>query len=203
MDFLLNPNIAYVLLVIGFVFTLLAIITPGTGVLEVVAALLLAIAGYCVYKIGFNLWALVILVLAVFPFVYATRKPKRDWALVLSLVAVIVGSVYMFPGKGFAPAVNPILAIVLSILIFGFFWYVIGKTIRAHHTRPIHDLQVLIGQIGEAKTRIHEDGSIQVAGELWSARSKLSIPAGHYVRVTGREGFILDVEPAPAPDSNS
>ena len=203
MDFLLNPNIAYLLLVVGFVMTLLALVTPGTGILEVAAFFLLALAGYSIYKIGFNLWALVILVLALVPFIYAIRKPKREWALVVSLVAVIIGSVYMFPGKGLLPAVNPVLAFILSLLVVGFFWFVIGKVLKAQHTRPMHDLKALISQVGEAKTRIHENGSVQVAGELWSARSNKPIPAGQFVRVTRRDGFILEVEPAPAPDQKS
>jgi len=194
MDFLINPNVAYVLLVAGFVLALLAIVTPGTGMLEVGAFFLLALAGFSIYRIGFNLWALVILVLALIPFIYAIRKPKREWALALSLAAVIAGSVYMFPGKGLLPAVNPLLAIITSLLTVGFLWFTVRKTIQAHFTRPLHDLGKLIGQVGEAKTHIHEEGSVQVAGELWSARSEKPVPAGSFVHVIRREGFILVVE---------
>ena len=62
------------------------------------------------------------------------------------------------------------------------------------HTRPTHDLDGLVGQIGESRTAVHEDGSVQVAGELWSARSAEQIAAGSHVRVVRREGFILVVE---------
>lgn len=200
MDYLLNPNIAYLLLVFGFALALLALVAPGTGVLEVAAFFLLALAGFIIYRIGFNSWALIILVLALVPFIYAIRKPKREWALGISLLAVIVGSLYIFPSEGLLPAVNPILAISLSLLTVGFFWFIIVKAIKAHHARPLQDLKALIGQIGETKTRIHESGSVQVAGELWSARSHKPIPAGQYVRVINRDGFILEVEPASKPD---
>jgi membrane-bound serine protease (ClpP class) len=53
----------------------------------------------------------------------------------------------------------------------------------------------LIGSIGEAKTEINDEGSVQVGGELWSARSDQAIPLGARVRVIAREGFILKVEP--------
>jgi membrane-bound ClpP family serine protease len=52
---------------------------------------------------------------------------------------------------------------------------------------------MLIGQTGEAKTRVREEGSVQVAGELWSARSDKPVPAGSRVRVVSREGFVLVV----------
>ena len=194
MELLLNPNLAYVLLVLGSVLLLLAIVTPGTGILEVGALFLLALAGYAVYNLGFNLWALIVLVLSIIPFVYAMRKPKREAFLALSLLGVILGSVYLFPGAGFWPAVNPILAIVVSALTAAFLWLVVRKGIQAHGVRPSHDLGALIGQIGEAKTRVHEEGSVQVAGELWTACSEKLIPEGSRVRVVSREGFILVVE---------
>ena len=194
MDILYNADIAYVLLVVGFVLSLLAILTPGTGVIEIGAFFLLALAGFAIYQIGFNLWALIILVLSVIPFVYAIQKPKREWALALSIVGVIAGSLYLFPTTGFLPAVNPILATLISLLVAGFLWWAIRKVVAAHHARPLQDLQKLIGQTGEAKSRILEEGSVQVAGELWSARSEKPIPAGSHVRVLSREGFTLVVE---------
>ncbi|MBE3066731.1 MAG: hypothetical protein IMZ73_04750 [Chloroflexi bacterium] len=193
MEILYNPNIAYVLLVVGFVFALLAIVAPGTGLLEVGAFFLLALAGFATYQIGFNLWALIILILSLIPFVYAIRKPKREWALALSIVGVIAGSLYLFPSEGFLPAVNPILAALVSLLVAGFLWWTIRKVVAAHHARPLQDLKNLIGQIGEAKTRVQEEGSVQMAGELWSARSDKPIPAGSRVRVVSREGFVLIV----------
>jgi membrane-bound ClpP family serine protease len=60
--------------------------------------------------------------------------------------------------------------------------------------RPAHDLEALVGAVGEAKTSIHDEGSVQVAGELWSAKSQQSIPEGTHIRVTGRDGFRLVVE---------
>ena len=58
----------------------------------------------------------------------------------------------------------------------------------------MHELSGLIGQRGEAKTAIGEQGSAQVAGELWSARSDIPVPAGRAIKVIGREGFVLVVE---------
>jgi membrane-bound serine protease (ClpP class) len=195
-EFLLNPNIAYLFLMVGSVLTLLAIVTPGTGILEVGALFCLALAGYAIFNLGLNLWALILLVLCLVPFVYAIRKPKREWALALSIVGLIVGSLYIFPPAGWRPQVDPLFAILGSLLSGGFIWLAVRKTVQAHLSRPAHDLSALIGQIGEAKTEVHETGSVQVAGELWTARSEKAISAGRMVRVIGREGFVLVVEPA-------
>jgi membrane-bound serine protease (ClpP class) len=194
MELLLNPNIAYLLLVLGFVLTLLAIVTPGTGMLEVGGLFCLALVGYVTYRIGVNPWALVALVLALIPFVYATRKPKRGIWLAVSLVTILAGSIYLFNTDGWMPAVNPVLAVVISALAGGFLWLAVGKSLQAHHARPRHDLDALVGQVGEAKTEVRETGSVQVAGELWTARSNKKLAAGAAVRVIGREGFVLVVE---------
>jgi membrane-bound serine protease (ClpP class) len=194
MDILLNPNIAYILLVLGSVLLLMAIVTPGTYLLEGGAFLMLALAGYAIYRLGFNPWALIVLVLSLVPFGYAIQKPKRERFLALSLLGVIIGSVYLFPSNGWLPAVSPAVAVIISVLSAGFLWLVVRKGIQAHHTRPLQDLTALTGKTGQAKTPVHENGSVQMAGELWSARSERSIPAGSRVRVVSREGFILVVE---------
>ena len=195
MEILLDPNIAYILLVLGSILLLMAIVTPGTHLMEGGAIVFLALAGYAIYNLGFNVWALIVLVLSLVPFIYSIQKPKRELILALSLVGVIIGSVYLFPSSGFLPAVNPFLALIVSILSGGLLFLAVRKGIQAHHARPLQDLSTLIGKIGQAKTRVEDDGSVQVAGELWSARSDKPIPAGSRVRVVSREGFILLVTP--------
>lgn len=194
MDFLLDPNIAYLFLLAGVLLGLLAIIAPGTGMLEVGAFFCLALAGYAVYNLSFNVWALIILVLSIIPFVYAIQKPKRERYLALSILGLVVGSVFLFATDGWQPAVNFPLALVSSTLYAGFIWIAVRKTLQAAHARPMLDLSALVGQVGEAKTRIQKEGSVQVAGELWSARSEKSIPNGSAIKVVAREGFVLVVE---------
>jgi membrane-bound serine protease (ClpP class) len=194
MDFLLDPNVAYLFLLAGVLLGLMAVITPGSGIFEVGAFFCLALAGYAVYNLSFNLWALIVLVLSIVPFVYAIQKPKREWFLALSILGLVLGSVFLFATDGWQPAVNWGVALVSSVLYAGFIWIAVQKSLQAAHARPSHDLSVLVGQIGEAKTRIHKEGSVQVAGELWSARSEKNIPNGSPVKVIDRDGFVLVVE---------
>lgn len=64
--------------------------------------------------------------------------------------------------------------------------------------KPRMDLGKIIGETGEAKTDIHDEGSVQIGSELWSARSTVQIYEGSTVRVIKREGFILEVEAVPS-----
>ena len=192
----LNPNVAYLLLVGGALLAILALLNPGTGLLEVAALMLLVLAGWGIYSSPINYWALGLLLLGVLPFLFALRRSGRMVYLGVSIAALVVGSIFLFQGEGLKPAVNPFIALLVSVLVVGFVWLVAQKTLEAERARPVHDLKALIDTIGEAKTDIHAEGSAQVAGELWSARSQQPIPVGSKVRVIAREGFILDVEKA-------
>jgi len=194
MDFLLDPNIAYLILIGGVLLAMLALASPGTGIFEIGAFFCIALAGYAIYQLSFNWWALILLALSIIPFVYAIQKPKREPYLALSILLLVVGSVFMFPRTEGQAIVNPLVAIVASGLVAGFLWIAVRKSVEAASTKPSHDLTGLVGQIGEARTKVSDEGSVQVNGELWSARSEKPISAGSSIRVLRREGFILIVE---------
>jgi membrane-bound serine protease (ClpP class) len=194
MDFLLDPNVAYLFLLAGVVLAMLSLASPGTGLFEIGAFFCIALAGYAIYNLSFNWWALLLLGLSIVPFVYAIQKPKREPFLALAILLLIVGSVFMFPRSANQAIVSPLVAILGSGLVAGFLWVAVRKSMEATTARPTHDLSGLIGRIGEARTRINEEGSVFVAGELWSARSEEPIPEGSSIRVLGREGFMLIVE---------
>jgi membrane-bound serine protease (ClpP class) len=173
---------------------ILAVLTPGTGILEVGALFALALAGWAVFILEVNVWALIILILGIFPFLIAVRRSGQLIYLGAAIAALVIGSTFLFRGEGFRPAVNPFLALISSIVSGGFLWFAATKTLEAVLALPAHDLSVIIGQIGEARTAIHEEGSVYLAGELWTARSAEPIPVGAQVRVIDREGLIVEVE---------
>ncbi len=194
MDFLLDPNIAYLILLGAILLAMMALASPGTGLFEIGAFFCIALAGYAIYRLSFNWWALVLLGLSIVPFVYALQKPKRELYLALSILLLIVGSVFMFPRTEAQPMVNPLIAILGSGSVAVLLWFAVRKSVEATAARPSHDLTGLVGQIGEARTKVSDEGSVQVNGELWSARSEKPIAAGSSIRVLRREGFILVVE---------
>jgi membrane-bound serine protease (ClpP class) len=199
MEYIFDPNIAYILLAGGIIFTVMAILNPGTGILEIGALFTLLAAGVSVYGLAdqnmINWWSILIILAGMVFFIISVKIPKQPIYLVISIVLIIIGSVYLFRSdEWYLPSVNPFLAFTLSALSGTFFWIMTSKVLETKSIIPTHDLQSLIGNTGEAKSYIHKDGSVQVAGELWTARSKEPIQNGSEVRVIGREGFILIVE---------
>lgn len=196
MDILLNPNVAYLLLVTGLIVAALAMLTPGTGALEAGAAACFILVAYAMLRIPVSLWALVLLFVALVSLAWL-RTAKRPTYLFLFVAGLEIGALYLFRGQGLRPAVHPLLALPTVLLTGSFLWVATGKIIEAERLQPVHDLGLLIGAIGEAKTSVHQEGSVLVNGELWSAQSDQPIPAGSRIRVLGRDGFVLKVAPYP------
>jgi membrane-bound serine protease (ClpP class) len=199
MDIVLDPNIVYLLLAGGLVLTVLAIFNPGTGLLEIVALFTLFAAGWGIFTLVdqelINWWTFPIILLGLALLILAMRWPTKPAYLLVSIVCIVVGSAYLVRSDvWYLPGVNPYLAITVSVLSAGFFWVAGNKVLEARSIRPTHDLESLVGALGEAKSDVHADGSVQVAGELWSARSDEPISEGAQLRVIGREGFVLKVE---------
>lgn len=195
----LGPNLTYLFLVAFFFLAGVAILTPGTGLLEVGALVALMIAGWGVYTLPVNTWALVLLILGVLPFVVAVRASKKILYLIISIASLSIGSLFLFQsGVWWRPAINPILSLLTSVLVGGFFWFVFVRVLEAETAPPAHDLNQLVGAQGEAKTDFQggeEEGAVQVLGELWSARSSTPIRKGDTIKVVSRTGFVLEVEP--------
>ncbi len=195
MDFLLNPNVAYLLLTAGLFFTILAMLSPGTGILEILGLIMLILAGYSIYNLPINWWALLVLLVGFVLFFLAIRRPKNIAYLAASIAALVIGSAFLFRSDDWwLPAVNPFLALAVSLFLGGFFWVATRKVLEAESARPTHDLEALIGEVGVAKSEIHDEGSVQVSGELWTASSKEPISEGTQIRVVARDGFVLVVE---------
>src|ERR687891_2057117 len=125
MNFLLDPNIAYLILLGGVFLAMLSLASPGTGLLEIGAFFCIALAGYAIYHLSFNWWALILLGLSIVPFVYAIQKPKRELYLALSILLLVVGSVFMFPRTEGQAVVNLLVAATASVLSAGFLWIAI------------------------------------------------------------------------------
>jgi membrane-bound serine protease (ClpP class) len=191
---LMDPNVAYVLLVIGMVLGILALFSPGTGLLEIGALFAIVLAGIGASQLTINFWALAVLILGVVPFIFALRKTRRWIFLIITIAALIVGSVFFFVDAEGKPAVNFWLALVTSLIAIGLLWFIGIKGIEAIGLRPNFDLNKLKEVLGEAKTDIFKEGTVYIAGEEWSAWSEKQIPVGSRVRVISREGLILKVE---------
>lgn len=198
MNILLDPNIAYALLAGGLLLAVLALFTPGTGLLELGAVFTLLLAGYGVVNLPVNAWALGLGLVALIPLALAVRQRSQNRSTVLlvgGMLLLTAGSVFTFRAPQGGPAVSPWLAGLVSLGSSGLLWLMARKSLEAAALRVRHDPDRLVGMHGVARTDIRREGSVYAGGEEWSAEADVFIPAGTEVEILSRTGLVLTVKP--------
>jgi len=194
MEFLINPNIAHLIVVTTIMLLLTTILYPKRVVLKVLAVLFLGIAFYELLYLKANFWALVMATFSVFPFMMAIRQTEMRLPLVaLTILLLVIGSVFLFTDENGNP-VNLGLTGIISIFCAEFIWISVKRQININNPRRGPDPNSLVGLIGDAYTDIHEFGSVRVAGEIRQAHSENFIPGGSTVRILKDEGYTLFVK---------
>lgn len=199
LDTLLFPNLVYLVLLAGVWLAALSIVAPGTGVLELAALSTLILAGFGVLQLDVNFWALAVLAAGTVCFGLSIWRRGQALWLALAAVSLSLGSSFLFRGEAGGPGIDPLLTVVATLGTLGYFWVAVRKALLAARARPTIDPSALMGQIGETRTELDPTGSVYAGGELWTARADTPIPSGSPVRVVGREGLILTVEPVERP----
>jgi membrane-bound ClpP family serine protease len=193
-NYLLDPNVSYFLLVSGLMLAVLALFAPGTGIIEVGALFTLALAGYGIANLPTNTWALVLMLVGALGFVLSLRFMHMRILLVLATLVLVIGSIFLFRQTNASAAINPVFATVFSIGAVGILWFMGEKGIDAMRRKPAHGLSTIVGEIGSAVTDISAEGTVYLRAENWSAHSDKLIRAGAKIKVIGRDGLVLMVE---------
>lgn len=197
MEFLINPNIAYLSIVGAVLFVMLTFVMPRSRIPFVGFVICLALAWYEISQLKADFWPLIIAVLSPIPFYIAVRTSRLHYPLLfLSLIALTIGSYFIFTDQNGTPTVNLNLVIGVSFLCALFAWGAYNRQIQKRNEEGIYDPDSVVGLIGEARTEIDSSGLVLLEGELWRARSKTPIPAGSKVRVIRSGGGLLTVQKA-------
>jgi membrane-bound serine protease (ClpP class) len=197
MEFLINPNIAYLLIFTAVMLSLWAFNDPQSTWQKVGMVLCFAAAGYELLYLKWNPMALLVVALSPLPLFIAIRQARLNSPLFLiTILMLTMGSTFLFVDQNNRPVANYGLAAIVSVFCSTFIWIGIGRMRNAEGVRLSNDPDSVVGMIGEVRTDIesHSAGSVLVDGELWQARSKNPIPAGARVRVLRQDGFWLTVK---------
>ena len=191
-----NPTVAYILLMIGFYGLLLEGYNPGAIVPGTVGAICLLLALYALQILPVNYAGLLLILLGLMLMVAEAFAPSFGALGLGGVVAFVAGSVILMdtdvPGFEIAIEVIGGVALVASVLMGG----LILMAIRAFRRPVMAGAEEIEGGHGEAMTAIDSrQGEIWIRSERWQARSEVPIEKGESVRVTARDGLILQVEP--------
>ena len=194
LNFLLDPDVAYVVLVLAFVISILAMLAPGTGILEVVALAALVAAGYGIANNPVNTWAFIPILAGTVLIFVTMRRTSRWFYLAAAIAILVIGTAFLYKGSAGIFAADTMLVFLVSASMGVFIWIIGHYTRKAFNQKTTRDLSRLIGMTGRATTDIHMSGSVHVNSEEWSAISDKPIPAGSTITVIECNGLVLKVE---------
>ena len=197
MAFITNPNVAYLALIVGLVMLVVAVTTPGTGLAEVIAVISLAVALIGLVQLSAN-FAGVVLIIAAFVLFALDVTQTQHGALTLGgAVALLVGSLLLFPAGEGGPTLSPWLIAGVTIVMAGVSLVFFSALVRWRKQHRVDNAaQGVVGQRGVVKTATTPltPGTAQVAGQLWTIEAGEPIEPGTEVEVVGREGLTLKVK---------
>lgn len=196
LNVLANPNIAYILLLLGFYGLLYEITHPGVGFPGVAGAICIILAFFSLQILPTNYTGLALIFLAIILFIAEAKVPGFGLLTLGGIVCMILGSLILFESPYKIMRVSLMLVISSSLATAGITIFLVGAVVKAHKRRIISGKEGLIGEIGQAKTDIGVDkeGKVFVHGETWNAIAHEEIKKGEKIKVVKVDEMSLIVE---------
>ena len=199
LSLLTNPNIVFLLLSIGVQAILIEMSSPGGWVAGTIGVVSLALVVYSFGILPVNLFGLTFLVLAFALFILDIKAPTHGALTAAGIASFIAGSLILFNSvrtPGF-PSVSVPLVVGTGIFLALSFSIIISFAIRALKAPAVMGKESLVGKTGVVSQVLDPVGSVQLAGELWSAELAEPgepLPQGTRVVVTMINGLKLKVK---------
>jgi len=194
LDKISNPNIAYILLLLGIYGIFFELSNPGAIFPGVVGGIFLILAFFALQMLPINYAGLALILLGVIFFIAEIKVISHGLLAVGGTISVLIGSVMLIenPTQYLRISWSVILPAVIFTAIF--FLFALSMAIRAHRKKPTTGKEGLVGEKGEARTDIMPEGQVFLHGEIWNAISDEPIKKGEMVKVVSTEGLKIKVE---------
>ncbi len=190
---LINPNIAYLLLVIGLWSAITAFLVPGTGLPEAIAAVCLVLGVTGLTQLPINAVGAAMIALAFVLFLLEFKVMSHGALTVGGVVSFALGSLFLVRPTEAQPGVSIAVVSMTTLATVVFFVVAVRAALRTYRQPIFSSRQRIVGAQGVVKQTIAPVGAVQVKSELWTAVADEQVAAGEKVVVTGIEGLRLRV----------
>lgn len=199
LDRLSDPNIAYILFLAGLMGLYFELSNPGLIFPGVVGGISLILAFFAFQTLPINYAGVLLIIFAIILFIVEIKIPSFGLLTIGGVISMVLGSIMLYKGE-FSPTMPEISVswdvLIPSVLFVAiFFIVVVGKAIQIHKKKATTGPQGLVGEEGEAITRLAPKGKVFIHGEIWKARSAgEKIKAKSQIRVISVSRLTLTVE---------
>ena len=191
-----NPNVAYVLMMLGFLGLFFELSNPGVILPGVVGGISLILAFFAFQTLPVNYAGVLLILLAIVLFIAEIKIVSHGMLTVGGVISMVLGSLLLFesPEPYLRVSWSVIIVTVLSTTVFAVF--AVTLAVRAHRRKPVSGREGLVGETGRAETAVGEDGKVFVRGEYWQAFSDERIAQNDEIEVVAVEGMRVKVRKA-------
>jgi membrane-bound serine protease (ClpP class) len=193
---IIDPNIAYILFIIGFYGILFELSNPGSILPGVVGGICLLLAFLAFQALPVNLAGVFLIVFSMVLFAIDVKVQSHGILTLGGVVSLFLGSLILLGGDSGAARVS--LSVILTAVgvTVVFFVFVVGAAFRAQRRKPVTGIQGLIGERGTALSDLAPSGQVFLHGEYWTAQADAPIAKGSTVVVDRVDGLLLKVKQA-------
>jgi len=191
-----DPNIAYILLMLGFYGLMFELYSPGAIFPGIVGVICLILAFYSLHTLPVNYAGLALIIFALLLFILEIKIVSHGVLAIGGIISLLLGSMMLIrTGSGEIGRISWSVIISTVVVTALFFLFVIGMGLKAQRLKPFTGIESLIGETGEARELLNPSGMVLLHGELWQAESVSGeIDIGEKIRVQRMQGFKLFVE---------
>ena len=187
-----DPNIAYILMLIGLAGLYFEFSNPGAIIPGVLGAISLILAFFSFQTLPVNYAGLLLIALAVVFFVLETQVPSYGILSLGGLVSLTLGFLMLFDEAGIS-----LKLMMPTLLLIGIFFFAVASlAYRSYRAKPKGGKDGLLGEVGIVQERVDPEGLVFVHGEYWKACSRERLEPGDRVEVEGVKGLLLEVKRA-------
>ena len=179
-----DPNVAYMLMLLGFYGLFFELTNPGSIFPGVMGGICLILAFYAFQTLPVNYAGILLIILAIILFILEIKIVSQGVLTIGGVIAMLLGSLMLFESPGPFMKLSLFLILPAVIITALFFTVILGLAYKAYRRKPITGSEGLIGLEGIANTDITKDiGMVSLHGELWSAYSDETISKGEKIVV--------------------
>jgi membrane-bound serine protease (ClpP class) len=202
LNILSDPNVAYILFLLGLYGLLFELYSPGAIFPGIIGGICIILALYAMHTLPVNYAGLALIVFGVILFLLEIKIVSHGLLGIGGVVSLLLGSMMLIrTDETWHVASLSWTVIITAVTISSlFFLFVIGMGLKAQRAKPAIGLEAMIGEIGQSLSELNPGGTVRMHGEIWKAISKAGlITEGKKVVVTGYLNFTLQVEPYNEP----
>ncbi|MEW6188338.1 MAG: nodulation protein NfeD [Thermodesulfobacteriota bacterium] len=191
-----DPNIAYVLMMLGMMGLFFELAHPGGIFPGVIGGISLILAFFALQTLPVNYAGVLLILLSIVFFIAEVKVISHGLLTVAGIVSLTLGSLMLFKTTDGTMAISLQILISTVLVISAFFVLVISLAIKAHRRKPRTGVQGILKEVGRVSQRItpQTPGKIFVHGEIWNAAAEEILELGDIAEVVGVEHLLLRVK---------